>query len=653
MSASAPKQSLPADQMRLLQLAFDRYHDAGEWPLVDEVQHALDTSGEDLDVVGIGARLDPVLGRVEPGYQGRVMLTLRGVSLCAGSDSDLQVALRVMKLALRYWLRDGPLAKLTSTDVPSELGSNGHLAHRVLDLIQWLPGIGGGSGQPDGSWSRQITRDIRRIRDVDTVDGLVDLSPLPYGSRAFMDAVASSHQPTAAEESRPTKRAQRHARLGGRWVLLSSLVEGGQAHTFMARDSRDNSEGWVLKRLKNPKRMGRFEREVGALVKLDSEHIPSIADFSLDEPAYLVTRYIGPDLTRLEGSPASVETLLDRFAQVVIAARDAHRAGIVHRDIKPDNVLVAPDGRTYLVDFGICADSSDGAVLTTTAEAFGNRAFSAPEAEPGAIGEISPAADVYSLGKLLYWMLTGGGMVVREAFDPAHFPAEQSLRDAVVPLLVNTVRADPEQRWTSEELLSHVEWAIARIEEHRLLGRRNLIVLTDGFGPDHEVDAGGSHSATTMPQGNPPGQYEVAEAFSTGDHRVDLVRVELYLVTRSGEGTGTVSVQRDDSGRPSGEVVASWPIRISPSDRGALLTLEPTGAVPLEAGQTYWVCLAAAGPDANIAWVSAAYNLMPRRSLFAERGFAEAWGPAVSESGPGHALRVLARLETREEQEAG
>jgi hypothetical protein len=648
MAADAEDRQIATESVRLVQLAFDRFKEKGEWPLVDELQHVLDTTGEDLDVEQVGESLDPRLGRVDRGYQGRVSLTLRGIRRCEDSADDLHDALDVMRLAYQRWLRDGPGATLSSADVEAELEMDSGRSHRVLEYIQWLPGIAGGSVMADGSWTRQISREIRRARRMRSIDELVELAPLPRRvQNPTPPAAPPQKQPqtdNAARRASSRSRSRQGRVWGGRWARIGDLGEGGQAHTFLVRDSRDGSEGWVLKRLKNVKRLGRFEREVRALRNLQSEHVPAVVDFSLEEPAYLVTPYVGIDLEQQQqGEAISVDLQLDRFRQVVIGAVDAHRAGLVHRDIKPNNVVVAPDGRTYLVDFGICGEVDAGAVLTTTAEGFGNRAFSAPECEPGSLAAATPAADVYSLGKLLYWMATSGTLVAREAFNPDLLPADRSAREVIVPILARTIREDAAQRWTSEELLDHVDWARKRLAEHRLLAKQGLSVAWDGFGPDHEVYGGGTRSATTPPHGNPPGQYEVAEAFSTGSQASVLSSIELYVTVRAGDGRATITLEADEGGRPSGESLIAWPshVRQEHPGGGALIPLEPDERVVLTPDRRYWVCLSASSPGSDIAWVSAAINLVPRRVRIAERAAGDEWRPADSVSGPGHALRVL------------
>ena len=143
-------------------------------------------------------------------------------------------------------------------------------------------------------------------------------------------------------------------RFGDRWEIVHRLGEGGQAHTFRVRDRQDGTTGWVLKRLKNANRRGRFEQEIASLTRLRSSHIPAVVDSAIGDVSYLVTRYVGKDLTRL---PDVVEpqSLLERFRGIVVAVQDAHAQGVIHRDIKPNNVTVDDAGTPFLVDFGICA----------------------------------------------------------------------------------------------------------------------------------------------------------------------------------------------------------------------------------------------------------------------------------------------------------
>src|SRR6266571_2807211 len=149
------------------------------------------------------------------------------------------------------------------------------------------------------------------------------------------------------------------------------------------------------------------------------------------------------------------------FQQVVEAVRHAHQIGIPHRDIKPNNICVSENGSdAYLIDFGICQSVEDGLILTTTGEPLGNALFSAPDCMPGYTREPGPHSDIYSLGKLLYWLVSWGRHIHREGISPeiiAHIRHEDEfVRFHVSRLLRGTVAEDPDRRWTASDLFDRI-----------------------------------------------------------------------------------------------------------------------------------------------------------------------------------------------------
>jgi serine/threonine protein kinase len=253
---------------------------------------------------------------------------------------------------------------------------------------------------------------------------------------------------------------------GERWETVKSLGEGGQAHTFIVRDTKSGSEDWVLKRLKNKERLGRFELEIQTLAKLESKLIPRVEDHSLDGRPYFVYPFLGPTLADVvRNERPSFDVSIDLFRDVVEAAAVAHGQGVTHRDIKPDNVVVdratAATRRAYLIDFGVCQWDDGGLFLTTTDEPFGNRDFAAPECGLGSPIEPNALSDVYSLGKLLYWILTGGHYFVRETLSPevlARIPEPRGVERAYVRRwLQSTVVENQSKRLASQKLMARIE----------------------------------------------------------------------------------------------------------------------------------------------------------------------------------------------------
>ncbi|HEV7902512.1 MAG TPA: serine/threonine-protein kinase [Pyrinomonadaceae bacterium] len=206
---------------------------------------------------------------------------------------------------------------------------------------------------------------------------------------------------------------------GDRWEIIRSLAEGGQAHTFLVRDLKGDGEiHYVIKRLKNINRLERFKREIEAIRNLSHENIVRLIDFDLEakEP-YLVSEFCsGGSLSDAQSfwqnSPSKAFAI---FHEVCEGVAYAHDHNIIHRDIKPDNIFLRTnDGPAVVGDFGICYVEDDGSRLTITEEAVGPRQFIAPELEDGRLDKISSKSDTYSLGKLLYWLFSGGKMFSRE-----------------------------------------------------------------------------------------------------------------------------------------------------------------------------------------------------------------------------------------------
>ncbi len=206
---------------------------------------------------------------------------------------------------------------------------------------------------------------------------------------------------------------------GDRWVVQESIREGGQAHTFIVTDSRGSGKDqYVLKRLKNPQRVSRFKIEIEAIRNLSHDNVLRLIDFDLEaEKPYLVTEFCkGGSLSECrrfwQDSPVQA---LKLFQGICAGVAFAHSQGIIHRDIKPDNIFLRElSGPPVVGDFGICLLEKTDDRMTLTEEAVGPRLYMAPEVEDGRLDKITPQVDSYSLGKLLYWLLSGGKIFSRE-----------------------------------------------------------------------------------------------------------------------------------------------------------------------------------------------------------------------------------------------
>lgn len=201
-------------------------------------------------------------------------------------------------------------------------------------------------------------------------------------------------------------------RLDGRYELQKMIGEGGMACVYKAYDRIDDR--WVaVKILKdefadNSEFLRRFRNESKAISVLSHPNIVKVCDVSFgDRIQYIVMEYIeGITLkTHLERNhPLKWQEAIHFTTQILNALQHAHSKGIIHRDIKPQNIMLLPDGTIKVMDFGI-ARFSDSQTHTMTDKAIGSVHYIAPEQARGDITD--EKADIYSVGVMLYEMLTG------------------------------------------------------------------------------------------------------------------------------------------------------------------------------------------------------------------------------------------------------
>lgn len=197
----------------------------------------------------------------------------------------------------------------------------------------------------------------------------------------------------------------------GRYRLLDVLGRGGMGQVYRAYDTGTDRVVAVKvlpeQYAQDPGFRERFRREAHAAARLTDPHVIPIHDHGeIEGRLFLDMRLVaGTDLAALIGAgPLVPADAVDIVGQVARALDSAHREGLVHRDVKPSNVLITPDGFAYLIDFGIAKDIG-GAGITTTGATVGTFAYMAPERL--GTGEADGRADVYSLACVLYETLTG------------------------------------------------------------------------------------------------------------------------------------------------------------------------------------------------------------------------------------------------------
>ena len=178
-------------------------------------------------------------------------------------------------------------------------------------------------------------------------------------------------------------------------------------------------EETYCKNVADKNRRARFQREVAVTQSLNHPNILRVVDHDLNaERPYFVAEYcknLALESFARDQYRGNIQNSLSILIPIIDALVEAHRVKVVHRDVKPANILIREDGSPVIADFGICS-AEDGESLTESDEGVVSRNFIAPEMESGQhdLGEPSDRTDVYNLGKVIYWMLSGGRTFARE-----------------------------------------------------------------------------------------------------------------------------------------------------------------------------------------------------------------------------------------------
>jgi serine/threonine protein kinase len=219
---------------------------------------------------------------------------------------------------------------------------------------------------------------------------------------------------TSEEPGWSPRRSTTHPIQVGRFIIRERLGHGAFAVVYRASDPGLNRDV-ALKvphpsTLESPSRVRRFLNEAKASARMHHPNIVPVYEAgTADGTHYIASAFIqGKTLAQvLDGGPIDFIQAAEVVRQVAEALAYAHKLGIVHRDVKPNNILIDLDGQAHLVDFGLafCRDgdpqrTQEGAIL-------GTACYIAPELAVGRKGDPQPASDQYSLGAILYEMLTG------------------------------------------------------------------------------------------------------------------------------------------------------------------------------------------------------------------------------------------------------
>ncbi|MFE5191331.1 protein kinase [Streptomyces sp. NPDC056628] len=252
--------------------------------------------------------------------------------------------------------------------------------------------------------------------------------------------------------------------IAGRYRLIESIGRGGMGEVWRAYDGtldRQVAVKLLLPQDSDPTAASRFRLEARTASRIDHPNVVGVRDFGEhDNQLYLVMELVEGDslarvLTRSGAQPADRVARMAAEAAAGLAA--AHRQGVVHRDIKPGNLLLDADGALKIGDFGIARFLDDpGAALTATGQIVGTSLYLAPER---ALGKpAGPASDVYALGCVLYQMLTGrppfnadtAVAILHQHLDATPVPPRElgvtGLPPAFENYLLGLLAKDPEHR---------------------------------------------------------------------------------------------------------------------------------------------------------------------------------------------------------------
>ena len=288
--------------------------------------------------------------------------------------------------------------------------------------------------------------------------------------------------------------------LNNRYQLKKLLGRGGMAVVFQAHDLM-LERTIAIKILRenfsrSPAFQERFRQEAKAAAKLSHPNIVTIHDFGLDKDRlFIIMEHVpGKDLkqvikTNPKGMPIEQATRL--FVQSCAGVGYAHRAGLVHCDIKPHNMLITPDNRLKITDFGIARALASVNPNERSDEVWGSPSYFSPEQAAGEAP--SPASDVYSLGIVFYEMLTGQlpfsaetSLELAQMHRFSKPPSPRKFNPAISPtlekIILKVLSKEPSSRYRTADQLGRILINFAQPEKREELTKQfNISESSNGI----------------------------------------------------------------------------------------------------------------------------------------------------------------------------
>ncbi len=415
-----------------------------------------------------------------------------------------------------------------------------------------------------------------------------------------------------------------NAVIDDRYQIIGHLGTGGMAEVYCAQDLK--LERRVALKLLHDRFAAdeefveRFRREASSAARLQHQYVVSVYDSGeYDGTPYIAMEFVdGRTLKELvrESGPLAPALAADLTVQILRAARFAHRRGVIHRDFKPQNVIVDDEGRAKVTDFGIArAGASD---MTQTGSIMGTAQYLSPEQAQG--HAVNARSDLYSIGIILYELLTG-----RVPFDAesavtvalkqvSETPvAPRRLNPAVTPeleaIVLHALAKDPADRFAdADEFIAALEAAASRIPSPAAIAAADAVAASLPVAPRVGVARGtSSWDGTRVLPAEPSqrGEQPTVSPLATPGERkrwpwvllgLLVVAIVVAAVAASGSpdqvqvpnvvgssssvaqqrlrGEGfTVSVVRDTSDRPKNTVIGQDPSGGAMADKGSMVTL--------------------------------------------------------------------------------
>ncbi len=290
--------------------------------------------------------------------------------------------------------------------------------------------------------------------------------------------------------------------LDGRYLIGSRVARGGMATVYEATDLR--LDRTVAVKVMHPglgdddEFAARFVAEARAAAKLSHPNVVAVFDQGNDDGTVFLAMELIPGHTLRDTigkeAPLSAARTLALLEPVVSALASAHRAGLIHRDVKPENVLIADDGRVKVADFGLAKAMSATTQHTATGVLIGTVSYVAPELVVE--GRSDARADVYAVGVILYELLTGkkpheGETPIQVAYKHVHEDVPPPSRrvagipDYVDALVARATARDREQRPADAGVLLH---HLRRVNQAVTSGVRSDAELVEDLLPRRSTD---------------------------------------------------------------------------------------------------------------------------------------------------------------------